>query len=47
MTIQEFLIEMAREVPYEQRRVKGQLQRQEMAALLLRATYASVAFTRK
>jgi hypothetical protein len=40
MTEREFLIEMSREIPYEQREVKGMQARSEMAALLLRATFA-------
>ena len=35
MNIFEFLQEMAGEIPYEQRKVKGSYQRQECAAKLL------------
>jgi len=40
MTKNEFLTEMAREIPYERHEVKGMQARSEMAALLLRATFA-------
>jgi hypothetical protein len=38
--IEEFLIEMSAEMPYDQRKVKGMDARHEAASLLLRATYA-------